>query len=60
MTMDPDMALASLRDWAANDGASRVEIDETDAREYFQALDQWLVSGGFYPRAWGRRGNIDV
>ncbi len=41
--MDPDLALQSFL-------AALQEGDDDCAREYFDALDTWLRSGGFAPK----------
>lgn len=45
--MDPEVALAALREWA------RTQAEEGDsAVEAFTALDEWLSRGGFLPADW--------
>ena len=52
--MDPDAVLQQLRELTRQ---VMLEVDLTtflaeDLAEKFQALDQWLSSGGFLPAAW--------
>ncbi len=58
--MDPDANLAeqhrlidSLRR-EANEGQPFDEIDVDRLLELVEALDEWLVRGGFLPKAWRR------
>lgn len=51
--MDPDQALQELRElyneWQDND------LDSADYDRFvqaFDALDNWIVSGGFLPKEW--------
>jgi hypothetical protein len=53
--MDPDAALVELRALiykSANDEAD--EWDHDRISELFQALDMWLMKGGFLPKDWAR------
>lgn len=43
--MDPNDALKNLKQ-ALADG------DLEAAKDYFEALDEWLSKGGFFPAAW--------
>ncbi|MCA1799790.1 MAG: hypothetical protein LC650_00665 [Actinobacteria bacterium] len=55
--MDPDAALEELREWynVLQDGNLG---DHPNAAQFiletFDDLDNWLISGGFLPRAWRR------
>jgi hypothetical protein len=48
--MDPNEALENLRSWSAEDGDGQVWLER--GPEQFQALDEWLVKGGFLPKGW--------
>lgn len=53
--MDPNEALTELREWynAWQDS----NLDEHDLARFmslFDDLDNWLMNGGFLPRAWRR------
>jgi hypothetical protein len=54
--MDPDAALAELRERAAEIAGDGLEADLVGMRvrmaELFRALDGWLAGGGFLPAAW--------
>lgn len=52
--MDPNEALRVLRAWAADQlGADyETDTDQYRAAEQFDALDHWLIRGGFKPRDW--------
>jgi hypothetical protein len=62
--MDPNEALKQLREKAAyaldgNWAVGDMNAVAIDLAEQFQALDEWLRSGGFLPGAWaipGERG----
>lgn len=49
--MDVNATLESLREWAAGADCG---IGASDAMELFQALDQWILRGGYLPSAWER------
>ncbi len=59
--MDPDVALeklrkalASYRKWSAQ-ACDKQALNEADkVADHFEALDQWLSSGGFLPDEWSR------
>lgn len=47
--MDPNEALQELREIIEQG----IDIDSADrVEELFQALDEWLSTGGFFPYAW--------
>jgi hypothetical protein len=49
--MDPDVAYSVLSEFFADDG--ELTMDEFEnARDAWQALDEWLKRGGFSPREW--------
>lgn len=58
--MDPNEAYRQVLEWAEQVAAASndAEADPPDmwdaeqAAEYFLALDGWIRSGGFLPRAW--------
>lgn len=53
--MDPDAALERLRELSGDlDGYAVGDLDGVayEMAEAFQALDEWLTSVGFRPRAW--------
>lgn len=58
--MDPDAALVILRqhvqNWEtdnANDwDAEKLLAEYADILDHFSALDKWLTTGGFLPKAW--------
>lgn len=57
--MDPDVALEELREMVARcnrgctaGGYGAEPITLEDFAEKFEALDQWMTSGGFAPRGW--------
>jgi hypothetical protein len=53
--VDPNEALAEIRLLCAKDQATGESLDPHEVEqlvEMFQALDQWLVTGGFLPREW--------
>lgn len=50
--MDPDAALARMRELIARERESFVETDATELSELIDGLDQWLSKGGFLPAAW--------
>lgn len=51
--MDPNTALQECRDALDNLEADRTDPDAIAALiEHFEALDDWLKSGGFVPLAW--------
>lgn len=53
--MDPEEALALLREWAGKgdeDGDGREWLEA--GPEVFRALDGWLSQGGFLPADWAR------
>lgn len=53
--MDPDAALEQLRELSSDlDGYAVGDLDGVayEMAELFRALDGWLASGGFRPRAW--------
>lgn len=65
--MDPDEALANIRMLAAKiielsnsddepdvDPAQDLAIEGLELSEAAQALDEWIVKGGFLPAAWRR------
>jgi hypothetical protein len=61
--MDPDTTLAELRETStelqeilnSGDDPEEIEIRAQRMVELFDALDGWLQSGGFLPRAWQPR-----
>jgi hypothetical protein len=52
--MDPNAALANLREMVAESDAGDVDPADTawEFQEQFKALDEWLSKGGFKPAAW--------
>lgn len=44
--MDPDVTLMRLRE------KMQGNFIESETRELFEALDNWLSKGGFLPRDW--------
>ena len=63
--MDPDVALATLRDLARRATSGEPWNDSTEASdlaiemaEAWEGLDEWLTRGGFIPAAW-RAASLD-
>ena len=61
--MDPDVALANARQAATEifealdtGDVQSLDTSASNLAESFQALDEWLTSGGFLPDAWHNRG----
>lgn len=60
--MDPNEALAQIRNarWrierALEVGTNQADLEELagDLAEKVNALDAWLMTGGFLPKAWAR------
>ena len=60
--MDPKEALKKLRELAklaiavrdGNEPEYNLPDIATEMAEYFQALDEWIMSGGFLPKDWTR------
>jgi hypothetical protein len=56
--MDPDEALKQLREaMAERDTGKRKrarKYSQDEIVDLFQALDQWLMQGGFLPQDWNR------
>lgn len=51
--MDPNETLKQLRTLFAEVDTEVWDTQEFErARDLFQALDQWISSGGFLPEAW--------
>lgn len=51
--MDPNKTLKILRELVANILTSSEDTgNEFKVAEYFEALDHWIVNGGFLPTAW--------
>ena len=56
--MDPDACLKEMLELAESIRAEEYEVDSEDAdrlAELVQALDKWILSGGFLPRRWQER-----
>lgn len=51
--MDPDITLQELRLAVANYLDSGDSTEAHQACDLFQALDEWLIRGGFVPTSWG-------
>jgi hypothetical protein len=62
--MDPDAALEKLRELVTeiNENREQAIADPEwlliEFAESFEALDNWLVSGGFLPADWKKMGEI--
>lgn len=54
--MDPDETLARLRELAEEEPTEEVA---REMQGLWQALDDWIVGGGFLPRAWRNDGQED-
>jgi hypothetical protein len=52
--MDPNEALQRLRQLLAQPAELITELDVQHVRDLFDALDEWLASGGFLPAEWER------
>jgi hypothetical protein len=57
--MDPDAALARLRELLAPAAVDALGDDETSAVldevcDLFDGLDNWISKGGVLPKAWAR------
>lgn len=50
--MDPNVALANLRNMMNKARIFQTHVHAVAAREAFDALDGWLMRGGFYPQDW--------
>lgn len=49
--MDPNATLKEIRELlAANNKGEEIDVDRLC--ELIEALDRWLVGGGFLPRVW--------
>jgi hypothetical protein len=57
--MDPDQALkdarAACEHWAHGERGDHDLVAFDDLVNAFEALDQWLRSGGFLPKDWQKR-----
>lgn len=51
--MDPDATLTELRE-LYNDYQDGIPVDGERVIDLFDELDNWLMDGGFLPRAWRR------
>ena len=56
--MDPNETLRRLRELAERE-LNAPDPDHADWAEWFQALDQWITSGGFLPYAWVEGGAVE-
>jgi len=55
--MDPNETLKKLRKLFADVDPEVWDSQEFErARDLFQALDEWIVNGGFLPDGWKRNG----
>lgn len=53
--MDPDAALAQIRELIVKHQTSSEEISTSDAAELVElvdSLDEWMTKGGFLPTEW--------
>lgn len=51
--MDPNVALANARKAAADVlGDTQSTAEAVELAESFQALDEWISKGGFFPSKW--------
>lgn len=63
--MDPNANLARMRELAdrlVRNGDKRTAIarhDGLELAEHVQAMDEWLVKGGFLPQAWAENCDFD-
>jgi hypothetical protein len=58
--VDPNEALKRLREIvvAFRDSDGEIDLDVVgnieDMVDYFEALDEWIMKGGFLPRDWSK------
>ena len=62
--MDPDETLRLLRltikQMRADTDPAIRKAHADEIAEYFETLDEWLVKGGYPPRAWFELTRIDI
>ena len=54
--MDPDTLLAEIKDLVEEGLEEPTEALALELSTKFRDLDDWIVSGGFFPDAWTDRG----